>query len=229
MLPTWSWDRISSVIFDVDGTLYDQRPIRIRMAIELFGDALSNRSSETVRVLNIFRRLREEMAERETPDFLPHLVKATAERCRVSEIRVEEIVQDWIHVRPLPLLAKARIAGLPEVLGGLRQLGKIISIWSDYPADDKLQALGVSADHVISAEDPDVGLLKPNARGIELLIGRTGVPAAATLVIGDRVEREGVAARRVGAHALIRGRQTPGWTTFQTYHDPLFSTLTGKR
>ena len=36
------WDCIDLVVFDVDGTLYDQRALRIRMAWELCLHTLSN-------------------------------------------------------------------------------------------------------------------------------------------------------------------------------------------
>jgi hypothetical protein len=44
--------------------------------------------------------------------------------------------------------------------------GKKISIFSDYPAREKLAAMGLAAHHVVAAGD--VGLLKPHARGLQL-------------------------------------------------------------
>src|SRR5262249_46716329 len=52
------WDGIKLVAFDVDGTLYWQRPLRLRMAGEMLLHALSSWSFETIAVLRTYRRIR---------------------------------------------------------------------------------------------------------------------------------------------------------------------------
>jgi len=88
----------------------------------------------------------------------------------------------------------------------------------------KLEAMQLSADVVVSATDDDVGVLKPHPLGLERLMQRAGVPPGATLVIGDRVERDGIAAQRAGARCLIRSAKLrPGWQTFARFDDPVFA------
>lgn len=67
-----------------------------------------------------------------------------------------------------------RYPSLPEFFAGLRRKGKVIGILSDYPATAKLEGLGLAADHVVSAGDKGIGLLKPHPRGLEALIAAAG-------------------------------------------------------
>ena len=58
------WSRIRVVAFDIDGTLYDHRPLRRRMWCTLMAHCLARPRDLTVlRTLRTFRRLREELAE----------------------------------------------------------------------------------------------------------------------------------------------------------------------
>ena len=49
------------------------------------------------------------------------------------------------------------------MFAGLQRAGKKIGIFSDYPATEKLAAMGLAVHHVVAAND--VGLLKP--RGLQ--------------------------------------------------------------
>jgi len=104
----------------------------------------------------------------------------------------------------------------------LRREGKLIGVLSDYPVKAKLAALGLTADYSISAAE--VGYLKPHPRSLERLIDAAKVEARSTLLIGDRADRDGLVARRVGAWALIRSSSSiEGWQTFGRFDDPLFA------
>lgn len=222
------WEAIRLVAFDVDGTLYRQRRLRWRMAAELARDALVRRDLTTLRVLARYRRLRDQLADAETEDFLPPLLAATAAASGVPESKVTAIVEEWIERRPLPHLAALRHPGLGALFAALRRRGKKIGVLSDYPAVAKLAALGLAADHVVSAEDAAIGVMKPEPRGLIALMHAAGAEPATTVLVGDRVERDGMAARRAGARALIRSaRPVEGWQTFTRYDGPPFTCLLG--
>jgi putative hydrolase of the HAD superfamily len=220
------WDNIELVAFDVDGTLYRHGPLRLRMAQEILLHALSNWSFETIAVLRTYRRIRERLGDQEVPDFEHALIAETAAATDHSPDTVRAVVTEWIEQRPLRHLAGCRYPSLPEFFAGLRRKGKVIGILSDYPATAKLDALGLAADHVVSAGDKGIGLLKPHPRGLEALIAAAGASAQATLLIGDRAERDGLVARRAGARVLIRSSKAiEGWQTFAGFDDPLFAPL----
>ena len=216
------WNTVRLAVFDVDGTLYNQRRLRLNMAGELLLHALCNRSLSTARMLSAYRRLREQLADDEVQDFEQVLLTQTADRCGLPAATVAALAAEWLERRPLRHIPACRYDGLPELFQRLRARGKRIAILSDYPAQAKLQATGLRADIIVCAGD--VGVLKPHPRGLQLAMALAGAAPASTVMIGDRPQRDGAAARRSGAHALIKSRRPlPGWQTFATYRDPLFT------
>ncbi len=220
------WDAIRLVAFDVDGTLYDQRGLRLCMLREMLLAALRNRQLDFINLLRAYRRLREELGERMEEDFEQQLVAQTAGAVGCSAEQVRATALEWLEQRPLRHLARYRFPHLLELFQGLRQHGKTIGVLSDYPARDKLAALGLDADFVVSAGDAGVRVLKPHPRGLQALMAFAGADPKQTLLIGDRPERDGEAARAARAHALILSRKSrPGWQTFSRYDDPLFAAV----
>ena len=140
------------------------------------------------------------------------------------------MADEWIEERPPLYLARCRYPGLQNLFSAFRRKKKIVGIFSDYPADAKLAALGLSADLVISARDDRVRILKPHPRGLQVLLAEAGVKPQSALLIGDRLEPDGFAAQRAGLRALIRSsKPIGGWHTFASYDGPLFSTILGAR
>ena len=220
------WNGIALVVFDVDGTLYNQRLLRTLMARDLLLHTVAKRDLGVVSTLRAFRRIRERLGEQEAGDFERLSLAGTAAAVGGSPEAVHATVTEWMEVRPLPYLARCRYPGVIELFAGLRRQGKTIGILSDYPARAKLAALGLCADHLVSAGDDGVGFLKPHTRGLELLMEKARAGAQSTVVIGDRPERDGLVARRLGVRALIRSSAAlPGWQTFPAYDAPLFASL----
>jgi FMN phosphatase YigB (HAD superfamily) len=218
------WDNLHLVVFDVDGTLYRQRPLRLRMVRDLLFYTLLKRDLNVIAVLAKYRRIRERLGAEQAIDFERALIAQTAAGTANSPDRVRAIVSEWIDQRPLGYLAACRYPNLCELFAGLRRGGKSIGILSDYPAEAKLKALGLTAHHVVTAGDDGVGSLKPHPRGLESLIAAAGVKPDETIVIGDRVDRDGLVARRAGAQALIRSsKPIEGWQTFAGFDDALFA------
>jgi FMN phosphatase YigB (HAD superfamily) len=219
------WDSIRLVVFDVDGTLYRQRPLRLRMARDLLLHALGG-GYATIAVLRRFRHLREEMGEARVEGFAERLIAETAADSGRTPDEVRAIVGRWIDRHPLPYLLACRYAGLPELFAGLRRHGKTIGVLSDYPAVAKLATLELAADHIVTADDPEIGVLKPHPKGLATLIERAGASPATTLMIGDRADRDGLVGHQVGARVLLRAsRPVAGWQTFARFDDPLFAPM----
>lgn len=217
----FDWRSVRLVVFDVDGTLYRQRPLRLRMLGEILGYTVRTFDLSVFRVVHSYRRVREAMANREMRDFGPRAIEVTAENTGVPVAAVETIVEEWIERRPLRFIARYRYPRVATVFQGLRQYGVVIGVVSDYPAAGKLKALGLEADVVVCASD--VGVMKPDPAGIRKILADTGIPARQTVVVGDRADRDGAAARRAGARALIRSDvPLDGWKTFTSYGDEVF-------
>jgi putative hydrolase of the HAD superfamily len=220
------WDEIRLVAFDVDGTLYDQRGLRLRMLREMLLAAARKRDIDFVHVLRAYRRIREELGDSLHENFESELVSRTAALVRCSEAQVRATVGEWIERRPLPHLIRYRYSKLPELFQRLRKHGKKIGILSDYPARDKLEAMELNADIIVCAGDEDVGVLKPHPKGLHVLMSRAATSPAETILIGDRPERDGEAAHAANVRVLIRsGKSLDGWQTFARFDDPLFSAI----
>lgn len=222
----FDWAPIRLVVFDVDGTLYRQSALRLRMARDMIIHAARTRSWSHVRVLSTYRKLRERLGDAETDEFDPIVIEQTATATNSSAEEVKALVAEWMEARPLPYMERCRYPKLIELFEGLRASGKLIGILSDYPVEAKLSALGLLADHIGWAGDPAVGILKPHPRGLQQLIGAAGVEPSETVLVGDRADRDGLAAQRAGAHALIRSdKPVLGWRTFSRFDDPLFAPM----
>ena len=219
-----NWDSIRLVVFDLDGTLYDQRRLRLKVLLRLLVSAASSRSLDTIRVLRHFRRYREELGESLASDFATRQYVSVANRTGHPPEYVRSIVEEWMERRPLDVLHDCRCAGIEQVFAGLSARGKTIAVLSDYPAREKLHALGLKADLVVYAGDPDVGFLKPHPAGLRHVLTQANVPAQAAIMIGDRVDRDWEVAKRNGMRALIKsGRPLAGIDTFRSYGDAVFS------
>lgn len=218
-----SWDDIDLVVFDVDGTLYDQRRLRLAMLGLLLADALRTRSVATLSTLRTFRRVRESLGDAPTQAFMQEQYARTALRHGMKVEDVERLATEWLERRPLPMLAACRYPHVDALFAALTRSGKQVAVFSDYPASAKLEALGLRADHVVCATDPHIGRLKPDPAGLVAIMRACGAIPQRTLMIGDRADRDGAAALRAGAHALIRSdRPIPGHLTFRSFDELVF-------
>jgi len=186
-------------LVDLDGTLYHALPVKLAVAAELalFGRAV-------VHELRAFRREHERLRV-EQPDGVGDAfalqLERTARACGVPPAALEPAVREWMLERPGRWLALARRRRLLAELAQFRRAGGLAALVSDYPARAKLRALGAEAlfDAVVAAGEPGgPGRLKPAPDGLLLAAAKLGVAPSACLVIGDRDDADGEAARRAG-------------------------------
>ena len=196
---------VRMVIFDVDGTLYDQRGLRLRMALRLLGHCLARpRELRILRWISTFRRCREALADAEAVGICDEQYRAPASRLGIDPRALREVVRVWIHERPLDDVRACRFPGVTHVFDRLRASGRTIAVLSDYPAVEKLARLELQADAVVTAEDPQIDRFKPQVAGLQRLLSRTGISPDQCLVIGDRADRDGECARRLAVPFLLK-------------------------
>jgi FMN phosphatase YigB (HAD superfamily) len=199
--------RYAAWLVDLDGTLYRSKPVQLAMAAELllFGWG-------AIRTLRTFRRAHETL--RSEPSSANAIVRSpfqrqldhAAEELGRTSGDVERVVRRWMFERPLKWVARSKRQALLDALVGFRAAGGKTALVSDYPATGKLQALGATSlfDLVVSNGEPGgPSKLKPDPEGYLSAAERLGVEPGRCLVIGDRDDADGAAARAAGMAVQI--------------------------
>jgi FMN phosphatase YigB (HAD superfamily) len=210
--PPPSWSTLRGVLFDVDGTLYDQRPLRLLMALEWarFAVGHGRAALEVGRSIAAFRRTREDLRALGRPaERLQDLQYAqAARRAGVDEARMRAVVDEWILSRPLRHLRRCRRTGADELFRRLRERGLAVGVVSDYPSPRKLESLGLAA-HVsvtVCATDAEVNAFKPHPAGLARACQAWGMAPHEVLYVGDRPDVDEASAAALGMACVILGR-----------------------
>jgi HAD superfamily hydrolase (TIGR01549 family) len=205
--------RPSAVLFDLDGTLYRQAPLRRLMALELLTLPLGGpvRAPRRFRALSAFRHAQEALrsrgASRGGGSLAAAQVAAAAQASGLPETEVAGLVQEWMQERPLKYLLRVRAAGLLALLDYLDVAGIRVGVLSDYPAEAKLQALGLAGRFapVLCTTDPEIGALKPHPRGFLRACEIWRLAPREVLMVGDRADADAAGAASAGMPCVIVG------------------------
>jgi len=195
-----------AVIFDVDGTLYDQRRLRRQMVLDLlkWGIGHPQRIKDLLIIRN-FRRQRELFSWQPVVNIAHNQYLMVAKTSGVSPEKVRLVIHEWMSDKPLTYLPDCRFNGTRRFFDFLRTHRVTIGIFSDFPAEKKLAALELAADCIICATDPDVDRLKPDPKGLSVIARKLNLSITDCLFIGDKDEKDGECARRVGMPYIIMG------------------------
>lgn len=200
---------LKALIFDVDGTLYEQAPVRRAMLYRILRCHLANPAQglATLRALHCYRTAHEKLRSA-PPDYADVASAQVLLASKAAGIRPETLascVARWMEQEPLPLLASWMRPGTVGLLQAARRAGLKLAVCSDYPADRKLAAMGIAGffDVVVTAQDPEVQRLKPDPRGLEVALQRLAVRNDEALYVGDRTNVDGEAAARAGIRYVI--------------------------
>jgi FMN phosphatase YigB (HAD superfamily) len=202
------WHKIKAVIFDVDGTLYRQSKLRRRMLYDLlFHYALRPWQLQELRILQRFRVEREKRPGADEPDLENAQYAWCTDNGRIPVDKVKRVVNRWMFQHPNQYLLNCVYPGTQSFFDALRRQGIKIGIYSDYKAHDKLAAMGLAADVVVSSTDPEINRLKPAPDGLLYVAEKLGLTPSECLFIGDRQELDGVCAEQAGMPYLIVDKQ----------------------
>lgn len=94
-----------------------------------------------------------------------------------------------------------------KILDECRRKGIKTAVYSDYGCvTEKLAALHIDpSQFAFLVEAPSLGLLKPSAKAARKVVEMLEVAPEETLFVGDRDEKDGRAARSVGAQFYLLG------------------------
>ena len=210
--------QISGLIFDLDGTLYLQRPVRRVMLRRMLRAGVSRPIStwRELRFVHYYRRAQEHIRSCSEPLAAAQLTLA----CEWSGMNPEQgakAIADWMEDAPLDVLPCYLRPGIVDLLESAKNKGICLGLLSDYPATIKLQAMGLDKyfSVVVTAQDVRVGVFKPSPNGLSAALADLGVEPRRAVYIGDRPTVDGETARRAGVPGVIlgqpSGRAVRGW------------------
>lgn len=184
---------------DLDGTLYAPLPVKLAMGAQL---ALVGR--DALPVIRAFRRRHEDLRERglEGAESAFDLqIELAAEDLDRPPREVERVVREWMIERPGPWLRRFRRRGLLAELVAFVAAGGRAALVSDYPASRKLEVMGLRHLFEVVVANGEPGgprKLKPAPDGYLAAARALGLEPEECLVIGDRPDADGAAARAAG-------------------------------
>lgn len=220
------------ILFDVDGTLYHQAPLRTIMALLLILVNLF-RPYELKRKLNVIRQYRKSQEIlRESPEMevgnQNSQLLLTSRHTGESVLYISDVINEWFEKRPLPFLRFCCRRKLNRSMGLLNKKGIKLGVFSDYPAEKKLIALGISEfiKTVVSASDEGVQGFKPKTNGFKIAATKMGLKPSEILYVGDRPEVDGPGGVDAGMQVAIiksflRSANTHGYRSLNSLSDLL--------
>ena len=215
---------ISAVAFDLDGTLYPNYRLNIRLIPFLlrhwrlmfaFGKARDRIRSEQKESPSSFRT-----------DFYDYQAQLTAERLNAPQENIGEMLErlvyrgfehHFLHIKLFPHIR--------ELLEELRAARIKLGLLSDFPPETKLKNLGLADgwDAVLCSED--TGALKPAVRPFVCLAEALGCRADEVLYVGNSYRYDILGARQAGMKAAL----ITGWGKFGKVNTDAYFTFNNYR
>jgi FMN phosphatase YigB (HAD superfamily) len=196
------WDAVVVVSWDLDGTLYALRPMVKAFRRNVIRELLTGKIWGTLTgIFNMWRRLTRmrKVRDRGGIDGLPSPGEETNVKLRMARWH-SKAVRD-VGAQP----------GLADVLKVIEITGRRQIVITDYEAWGKLEALDLPITFERVFEGEVLGAIKPSPHLFETILEELELAPQALLHIGDRDDRDGVAARAAGCQVLILGKD------FDTY------------
>ncbi len=222
---------------DVDGTFYNQTKLRRAMLLRLVS-AHARRPRQLIsaaRMIRCYRKAQEDLRRRDARAVAigEEQLAIACRRARVSVTTGRDCIKTWMESEPLAILPRFTYSGLIEFLTACTSLGLRLGVFSDYPAEAKLHAMGLSSFfHVVAtAQDPAINAFKPDPRGILAVARRLGVEPRQAVYIGDRPDVDAHAAHAAGMNCFIlqpaQSQAAQSYNTFSSYRE-LIQTLSSR-
>jgi phosphoglycolate phosphatase/putative hydrolase of the HAD superfamily len=203
------FESVRGVVFDVDGTLYSQFRLRLRMSLRMLAEGVThpNRFKAAWKMVSKFRSAQETLRRsgKQLPGLAHEQIRMAAESSGFDEDEVQRTVSFWMETVPLKTIPKCAHRNLHAMIEGLSRSGLKIGVFSDYPCEKKLQALGIRElmHAALCSTDASVGAFKPHPAGFRVVAESLGLRPGEVLYVGDRVEVDAEGAKASGMKSAI--------------------------
>jgi len=198
---------IKGVLFDVDGTLYNQSLLRLMMAVTFLIANLFHpkRLLNEARIIRAYRQAQEILRRSGSEKKKMGQIELVAQALNVPYTRVDTVVKKWMHEKPLVFLPLCRRRNLEKVIKELHRRGLRLGVYSDYPSREKLKVLQILRYMSVigCSTDLDVRHMKPAPDGFLSVVQKMELSPSEVLYVGDRVDIDGLGAIQTGMQAAI--------------------------
>jgi putative hydrolase of the HAD superfamily len=195
---------ISAVAFDLDGTLYPNYSLNIRLLPFLFSHWRLLLAFGRAR--NIIRREQAENTAQPSSGhgFYERQAQLVAEQLKARKEDIQEKIDRLIYRGWESFFLKIKLfPHVKQILGELKAAGLKLGLLSDFPPDVKLEYLGLSGiwDTVLCTES--IGALKPAALPFEELAKALSCQPSQILYVGNSARYDVEGAKRAGMKAAL--------------------------
>jgi putative hydrolase of the HAD superfamily len=187
---------IEGVAFDLDGTLYPNYRLNIKLLPFIFKE---------MRLLTAFGKAREiirreqENGAVQNNDFYGHQAEITAQILKAPAQTIKEKIDTLIYRGWEPLFKNIELyKNAPQTLAALRNAGYKLGLLSDFPPEKKLEYLGIA--HFWDAVDCSeyCGALKPHPLSFTRLAEQMRLPPEKILYVGNSAFYDVAGAAKAG-------------------------------
>lgn len=182
---------IKGLIFDVDGTLYRQTPVRLNIGMQMLREMTNKVHRPYLLGVLRYRKARNAHA-----DWSNDKCKIYAARENLDEQLLSAYIERWMEDEPLKYIEKYQRKAVVEKIKKLQACGVKTVAYSDYPTEKKTHALGIFADiEIYPGRGTDTA--KPSAKSMQAVLTATGEAPESLLYVGD-TEKDSVSAEIAG-------------------------------
>lgn len=184
-----SLEHISTIIFDVDGTLYHMLPVKILIVFEmLFYFLVHFRNIWQIKILQDFRSIRKQQNWKSRT--LEEQMNFIAQQNKRSSSEVYSIINNWIFKRPSRYLHFFRNRNVLKIFNFCKTIGIKTIIYSDYPPVEKLKILRIYPDYLFYHGDGVIQEMKPSIESMKKITESVKIDTNKVVYIGDSIQTD---------------------------------------
>ena len=174
---------IDAVAFDIDGTLYRNHNLYLRLIPHYLGN---------LRFFRKYNQVRKELRARPEnadgySDFFATQKELLAQKLCCTPQQAEEYLDKIVYSGLKKYFQKIKpCRGAPKLISALKKAGVKIALLSDFPPEQKGELWGIKENCDLLLSTEEIGALKPSAKPFEVLSQKLGVAPEKILYVGNR-------------------------------------------
>jgi putative hydrolase of the HAD superfamily len=202
---------VQAIIFDLDDTLWEVGPVIVRAERAMraflathFPRVLELNSPQSMRDLRARMAIEHPAMRHDFTWLRLESLRQLAREARYRESMAEEAFAVFYRARNEVVLYE-------DVLPTLERLHRRFRLFAASNGNADLATIGLSRFFEDSLAAREAGMLKPDPRIFELLLGRAGLDPATALHVGDDAQADVEGARRAGVTPVWVNRAGADW------------------